>query len=100
MGLRPADGSSDRVVVRTRFGEKSLKYANLQSGKSVIARSAWAIGLVLGMLAVAATVDVFRTGGHGYLAIATPLVCGIWLLATSFLCLWLYWPGCKPPDTW
>jgi len=67
---------------------------------SVIPRSAWAIGLVLGMLALAVTVDVFRTGGRGYLAIATPLVCGIWLLATSFLCLWLYWPGCKPPDTW
>uniref|UniRef100_A0A7S1LQH5 Uncharacterized protein n=1 Tax=Alexandrium catenella TaxID=2925 RepID=A0A7S1LQH5_ALECA len=98
--LRPADSAPDRIVVRTRQGEKSLKPANLQFGaSSVYPRWALAAGVLLAALSVLTAVDALLGSRSALSAAAIPVLAMVWLLGTVCLQLWVYRP-CRTPDVW
>eukprot|EP00403_Amphidinium_massartii_P026939 CAMPEP_0178403432 /NCGR_PEP_ID=MMETSP0689_2-20121128/17365_1 /TAXON_ID=160604 /ORGANISM="Amphidinium massartii, Strain CS-259" /LENGTH=565 /DNA_ID=CAMNT_0020024385 /DNA_START=26 /DNA_END=1723 /DNA_ORIENTATION=- len=97
--LRAAD-SAERVVVKTRLGEKSLKPANLQVGNCVYPRGSGYVPAVIGAVATVAMADAFRTRGLNGISTATIPVCAsICVLLTLGLSAYLHRP-CKKDDSW
>jgi len=97
--LRPGS-TPERTVVKTRFGEKSLKHGNLQCGlRVVLPHLACHIIAVVFALTVAAAADALLNGPRGFGVVATPALAVAWLLLTIGICGVLYRP-CRPSSEW
>jgi len=97
--LRPAD-SPDRVIVRTRFGEKSLKHTALEDGAAVYPKAVAWMALVLFCLTLLALADIRRSHGRSApSAVVLPVIFMACLGLTLGLC-WFFYRPCRTSTTW
>lgn len=96
---RPGD-NPERVVVRTRLGEKSLKPANLEVGLGIFPDKLQIAAVALFLSTFTVVADILRSAGHSSpSATAAPLLFGVWVYMTLGVCYWLHRP-IKESDTW
>lgn len=98
--LNAAKDGPERLVVRTRMGDKSLKPANLLVGRPVLPKGVVQIWITVTVLSALVVADVLRSSGRSsYSAAAAPALCALWVVMTCGLGLCLSWP-CREPGSW
>lgn len=98
--LRPGDSAPDRLVVRVRGAEKSLKINNLLFGaRNVFPLWSGVVAALLVVLSFFASADLLLGTRSPLAAAAVPVLTMLWMVGTVGVLFWTYRP-CRTTDVW